>query len=259
MRISLDSALNLLLAGGRLAAPDRPRSPQVIGPTTRAIWRAPSIRRSIRSLRLTSRSWLPPGHFSMKSDPPRAGGAADPFAMPGAPVADHIRRHADRRQRRNVFARGHARGGARRRQRLGNLELRAALGRGVAARRRLLAGRQAESSARPVYFRLEINRAEREYRQDRSWIRQRRPSGHGGAVLWRPDHLQERRDDRRHGGRSPRRSGGRFARLRCPHRREALGFSFGAASGRTGSRDLARRRLEGALGRERLGLVHDRG
>ncbi len=64
-----------------------------------------------------------------------------------------------------------------------------------------------------------------------------------GATRWRNSH----------------RAAGRFARLRCPHRREALGVSFRPAARRNRPRDLAQRRLERPLRRQRLGLVHDRG
>ena len=61
----------------------------------------------------------------------------------------------------------------------------------------------------------------------------------------------------RHHRRGAARTARRHARVRRPHRQEALGLPHRAAAGRARPRDLARQRLARSLGRQRLGVVHD--
>ena len=59
-------------------------------------------------------------------------------------------------------------------------------------------------------------------------------------------------------GRSRARAVRRHARVRCAHRREAVGVSHRAAARRERARDVAERRMEGTVRRQQLGLVPDR-
>jgi hypothetical protein len=62
----------------------------------------------------------------------------------------------------------------------------------------LLAGRQAESAAHHLYRRAQSDRAECQYRQDRSGLRQGGHGRHGGGIRGRSHYLQKSGD----GGRS---------------------------------------------------------
>ena len=137
----------LLLA----AVPAALKSLPPIGRPTRATWPVPSIRPSIKSLPITSRSWLPAWTFSLKGEPVRADPSADPFAIPGAMVGTTSAATPIVVNGVMYLACGHAAWWRWTRERRRNVELCAAVGRRFSARRRLLAGRSSQNPPRILF------------------------------------------------------------------------------------------------------------
>ncbi len=126
------------------------------------------------------------------------------------------------------------------------------------ARRGVLAGRW-QQSAHHLHRGTPPDRAQRQYRRARPWLRQGRRSGHGGAVQLGAARLQERRGRRREHTAGGQRWNRQSSSLRCAHGRQALGVQLRAAARSGWARHLGRRQLEGPPWRQCLAvLLHAR-